>query len=59
MNGIKGSVKSRNSSVACRCFARAPLRILRIVNICEVEFSSEAILVFPKKVVNFGFDAVL
>ena len=34
MNGIK--VKSTNSIVASRFFAHTPLRIVRIVNICEV-----------------------
>ena len=51
----KALVKSTNSNVACRFFARTPSRILRMVNICEVV---EAILVFPKNVVNFGFYAV-
>ena len=32
----KALVKSINSIVACRFFARTPSRILRIVNICEV-----------------------
>ena len=32
----KALVKSTNSIVACRFFARTPSRILRIVNICEV-----------------------
>ena len=48
-------VKSINSNVTCRFFARTPLRILRIVNICDVVglISSEAILFFPKNVVKF------
>ena len=29
-------VKSTNSNVTCRFFARTPSRILRMVNICEV-----------------------
>ena len=32
----KALVKSTNSNVACRFFARTPSRILRMVNICEV-----------------------
>ena len=32
----KALVKSTNSIVACRFFARTPSRILWIVNICEV-----------------------
>ena len=32
----KALVKSTNSIVACRFFARTPSRIHRIVNICEV-----------------------
>ena len=31
----KALVKSTNSNVACRFFARTPSRILRMVNICE------------------------
>ena len=32
----KALVKSTNSNVTCRFFARTPSRILRMVNICEV-----------------------
>ena len=32
----KALVKSTNSNVACRFFARMPSRILRMVSICEV-----------------------
>ena len=32
----KALVKSTNSNVTCRFFARTPSRILWIVNICEV-----------------------
>ena len=47
--------KVDNSNVAGRFFARTPSKILRMVNICEV---MEAILDFPKEVVDFGFYAV-
>ena len=52
----KALVKLTNSIVACRFFARTHSRILRIVNICKDRgsISSEAILVLPKNVVNFG-----
>ena len=32
----KALIKSTNSIVACRLFARTPSSILRMVNICEV-----------------------
>ena len=41
-------------------FAHTTSKILQMVNICEVVYSisSEAILGFPKDVVDFGFYAV-
>ena len=57
---LKALVKSTNSIVAGRFFARTPSKILRIVNICEVVdlFLRKPFWVFPKNVVNFGFYAV-
>ena len=33
---LKALVKTTNSNVTCRFFARMPSKILRMVNICEV-----------------------
>ena len=65
----KALVKTTNSIVTNKFFARMPSRILRMVNICEVVdlfprkpfwFSLRmlSIFVLPKNVVNFGFYAV-
>ena len=51
----KALVKSTNINVACKFFAHTPSRILRMVNICEVE---DLFLRKPKYAVDFGFYAV-